>query len=363
MNTKITFYTAFLLLFHTALCAQMVALGKNLVPNSGFEKFSAPPIGWFYKGQHFTRLVSFWSSPTAASPDAFGPTVMVPLQWKEKGFGEINPKEGQAMAGITAYGCEGGKPHCREYLQVKLEQPLEIGQTYQLAFWAAHLEGALYIDQLAVGFNQEPINEPEDIQLEVAAVCTASNLLDLKDNNWHLVSTTFEASEAYQYLLIGNFNSDENTQTARDAEHKFGYAYYYIDDVRLRKINTLEDLSNWPVEAGATLVLNNIYFGTDQYNLPEDSKKVLQNIYDVFIKNPELQVEISGHTDDVGTKEYNLDLSEKRAQAVLNYLVQLGVQSGRIKAIGFGDQVPVVANDSKANRQKNRRVEFKVLKK
>ena len=102
----------------------------NIVPNPGFEKFSATPIGWFYKGRHFTEVMKYWSSPTAASPDVFGPRVRVPEQWSVKGFGQHRARGGESMVGITAYGCENGKPHCREYLQIQLAEPLVIGQNY-----------------------------------------------------------------------------------------------------------------------------------------------------------------------------------------------------------------------------------------
>ena len=66
----------------------------NIVPNPGFEQYSATPIGWFYKGQHFTKVIKYWSSATAASPDVFGPKVRVPTYWKEKGFGKAEEKTG-----------------------------------------------------------------------------------------------------------------------------------------------------------------------------------------------------------------------------------------------------------------------------
>ncbi|MEZ4983234.1 MAG: hypothetical protein R2769_16930, partial [Saprospiraceae bacterium] len=103
---------------------------ENIVPNGGFEQYAATPIGWFYKGQHFTNVMKFWSSPTAASPDIFGPKVRVPAHWADKGFGKMKPHGGESMVGLTLYGCDDGKPHCREYIQIQLKEPLVPSQGY-----------------------------------------------------------------------------------------------------------------------------------------------------------------------------------------------------------------------------------------
>jgi len=113
---------------------------ENIVPNPGFESYSGTPIGWFYKGKHFTDVMKYWDSATSASPDVFGPKVRVPAHWAAKGFGKQSAHLGKSMAGITAYGCEEGKPHCREYIQIQLEEPLVIGQGYYAEFYVSHLK-------------------------------------------------------------------------------------------------------------------------------------------------------------------------------------------------------------------------------
>lgn len=90
----------------------------NIVPNPSFELYSNPPIGWFYKGDHYTEVMKYWSAATVASPDVFGPRVRVPSTWAEKGFGDKIPRTGHSMSGITVFGCDEGKPHCREYIQI-----------------------------------------------------------------------------------------------------------------------------------------------------------------------------------------------------------------------------------------------------
>ena len=79
--------------------------------------------------------------------------------------------------------------------------------------------------------------------------------------------------------------------------------------------------------------------------------------------NPSVNVEIHGHTDDVGDNASNLDLSTKRAKEVHDYLIQIGVASNRISFKGFGESKPLVANDSEKNKAINRRTEFFITKK
>jgi OOP family OmpA-OmpF porin len=80
----------------------------------------------------------------------------------------------------------------------------------------------------------------------------------------------------------------------------------------------------------------------------------------VLRNNPDLNVEIQGHTDNTGPAEYNLMLSQKRAESAMNYLVDKGVDPARLTAKGYGFEQPVASNDTKEGRAKNRRVEFRV---
>ncbi len=112
---------------------------------------------------------------------------------------------------------------------------------------------------------------------------------------------------------------------------------------------------------GATVILNNIFFDTDKFDLREKSITELDKISRFLNENPAIRVEISGHTDDQGAVAYNQQLSQKRAKAVGDYLVTRGVQPSRLKEIGYGSKKPLKPNDSEANRQANRRIEFQII--
>lgn len=113
---------------------------------------------------------------------------------------------------------------------------------------------------------------------------------------------------------------------------------------------------------GARSVLRNIYFDFDKATFKQESYSELNKLETMMKQNGGLQVEISGHTDIVGSRDYNKKLSQRRADAVKNFLTSKGVDARRIKAVGYGEEKPLASNDDdKEGRELNRRVEFKVL--
>ncbi|WP_347159097.1 OmpA family protein [Pontibacter chitinilyticus] len=116
-----------------------------------------------------------------------------------------------------------------------------------------------------------------------------------------------------------------------------------------------------PLQAGAAVVLNNLFFDTGKYTLEQKSKTELDKVIAFLKLNAQVKVEISGHTDDVGSDQDNLLLSEKRAAAVADYLTSHGISKSRIRSKGYGETKPVLPNTSEENRRQNRRIEMKVL--
>nr|WP_295924623.1 OmpA family protein [uncultured Dyadobacter sp.] len=115
------------------------------------------------------------------------------------------------------------------------------------------------------------------------------------------------------------------------------------------------------IEKDRSEVLNNIFFKTGEYILDDKSKVELDKLSDFLHKNKTIKIEISGHTDDVGSDTENMALSQRRAQSVQYYLQQSGIAADRILAKGYGETTPKAPNDSDENRQKNRRIEWRIL--
>lgn len=121
------------------------------------------------------------------------------------------------------------------------------------------------------------------------------------------------------------------------------------------------DLYLSPIEVGVTVRLNNIFFDFDKTILRPESFPELDKVVDLMNENSGLVIEIAGHTDDKGSDEYNETLSQGRADAVRDYIIEQGIDEDRITAVGYGESKPEVSNETDEGRQQNRRVEFTVL--
>ncbi len=121
------------------------------------------------------------------------------------------------------------------------------------------------------------------------------------------------------------------------------------------------DLFLVPVEVGETLTLNNIFFDFNKATLQKESFAELNRILPFFDQYPNLRIELAGHTDNVGSDQYNQKLSEERANSVRNYLLNQGIAEESIVAQGYGESEPVATNETDEGRQENRRVEFRIV--
>ena len=122
------------------------------------------------------------------------------------------------------------------------------------------------------------------------------------------------------------------------------------------------DKSKVSISKDQIYILDQVLFDTNKATIRKESFDLLDQVAKVFLEHPEIKrVLVEGHTDDVGKDESNLKLSDNRAKAVVANLTKKGVEAARLDAKGFGETKPVVPNDSKENRQKNRRVVFTIL--
>lgn len=117
------------------------------------------------------------------------------------------------------------------------------------------------------------------------------------------------------------------------------------------------------LQVGQSVRLNNIFFQTGSANLYEESLVELDKVAELLRSTPTLRIELAGHTDNVGSSQSNQTLSEQRAKAVYDYLLQRGIDASRLSYRGYGESRPVASNDTEEGRQQNRRTEFTVIEK
>ncbi len=121
------------------------------------------------------------------------------------------------------------------------------------------------------------------------------------------------------------------------------------------------DVALQPIAEGAETVLRNVFFETGSAELDARSREELERLVQLLGDNPKLRIRLEGHTDNVGSPEANLDLSQRRAEAVQAFLVAAGVAASRLEAAGYGERRPVEANSTAEGRAANRRTSFRVI--
>lgn len=144
-----------------------------------------------------------------------------------------------------------------------------------------------------------------------------------------------------------------------------GY-FFKLDEVTITEpapeSENTYDIFLQPLKEDAHFVLQHIYFDVDKATLRPESVEELARVLEVLQDNPSLVVSIEGHTDSDASDSYNLQLSDRRAAAVVNYLIDAGIQATRLESQGFGEREPVAPNDTPENKQLNRRTEFRVIR-
>jgi outer membrane protein OmpA-like peptidoglycan-associated protein len=182
-------------------------------------------------------------------------------------------------------------------------------------------------------------------------------LYDLKTDE--LVQGVLSDPESGEYTVVLNEGHQYGMYAVADKYLMRSLNFDYSDK---RSFDPLTlDIYLEPVRAGRAIVLNNLFFDSKEYALKPNSRTELNRLIKFMSQYAEVQVEISGHTDDVGTDDDNLVLSKNRAKSVYDYLTTHGVKADRLRFRGYGETKPLVANDTDEHRQQNRRIEFRIL--
>jgi OOP family OmpA-OmpF porin len=178
-------------------------------------------------------------------------------------------------------------------------------------------------------------------------------------NKNELTSVVMADSVTGEYLMVLTQGADYGLYVSHP-----GYLFKSLNfnyEIREDLVPVALDVALDPVAAGASVVLNNIFFDLNKFELKEKSMTELDKVVRFLNENPKTRIEIGGHTDDAGTPAYNLQLSQKRVQSVASYLVDHGILGSRLLQKGYGESKPIKPNDTEENRQINRRIEFKII--
>ncbi|WP_338793217.1 OmpA family protein [Bernardetia sp. MNP-M8] len=188
-----------------------------------------------------------------------------------------------------------------------------------------------------------------------------------KSNN----ETVFDIEIRYQNRLAYQDQISLNPYllAKRNSKNYVINAYLYVEEEDMYKddnqsenqklLQKLVDISS--IDKSKSIILKNIYYENGNAVLKQESYPMIEEVAEFLIQNPSLNLEIIGHTDNVGSASQNLILSKERAQSVIDFLVEKGVEKARLKANGYGQERPIASNDDeKEGRELNRRIEVRV---
>jgi outer membrane protein OmpA-like peptidoglycan-associated protein len=218
-----------------------------------------------------------------------------------------------------------------------------------------------------------------EVRDNAGTIAGADVRLRYEDSPKILYNTRSDANGMYQFSFVPGKKTDYVIEILKPDYLPYNVVVLYTattdrfiteSDLQSASLNRLDIRSilttTYPVDIreGVRSVIGGVYFEFNSANLLPESSIALDRLYEFLRKYPRLVVEIGGHTDILGTPYVNKFISQKRAQAVVNYLVKKGIPKKRLTSFGYGETQPITTNDRELNgRDVNRRVEMKILKK
>lgn len=255
-----------------------------------------------------------------------------------------------------------------------LEQPLEAGKNYRFNIDIKAFRKSNFFADLLVGFKDTVDNRMDSCLYQLRLVIPDSLCFENLYFQWLTLTTNFEATGKEKVVVISSGSPLDYKKMIDSNIDKFMIISmggprrlrYVIDNLSLTKIeNETEKLYTAKydsLKAGEKIILNNIYFDFNRSELRNDSFDELDKLKKYLELHKNTVVQISGHTDNFGTAEYNDKLSLDRAKAVVDYLINKGISQERLIYKGFGEGFPISDNDTSDGRQKNRRIEVLVTR-
>lgn len=375
---------------------------QNLVQNPSFEQIKPDAVVVaceFSQFSHdFPRRTAAWSGFRDGTPDLL--RAAENCDWLQQ------VHSGEQCLGIINYlpaEDVGQRTDFHEYAQGNLSAPLKPGQKYRLECWIlcdsmlakTHLIKVygpktavvpIQSGNLGFCFSVAPFSLYEISPGAIAAskLRPQVNFAQIIENKgqWVKYTASFIPDQPYQYFTLGNFFSDKltpnNLSPERHKQIELKNASIPAPLDRIKRVNYLcvDDISLMlenppppPASLEKALLKDRKYtfsagvlFDSGKAELRQEAGAELDSLVAFLLKFPDSVLGISGHTDDVGTEEYNLDLSERRAKSVQVYLEAKGIRADHLRSRGFGETRPVADNESESGRQSNRRVECILLK-
>lgn len=190
----------------------------------------------------------------------------------------------------------------------------------------------------------------------------------------HPVTATIFVTDLSTQKIVGVFNSNSFTgkyTVSLPAGKNYGISVeasgYLFESKNINfplengYIELVDTICMNKLKINTSIILRNVFFDIDKATLRPESVQELDKLADIMRNNPNLKIELSGHTDSDGNDDHNMKLSDSRAKAVVDYLIAKGINPARLSWKGYGETVPIELNDTAEHKQLNRRTEVKIL--
>lgn len=211
--------------------------------------------------------------------------------------------------------------------------------------------------------NTKAVREKIQIQFEVVDGFTGNSLKPQL-----LIKGVNEMSKSsYSEIVMGK-NSSYKTKLFKDSIYTIDISVEgYLDDLQTIKTDTISNnekvrIELLSLEEGTTIQLKSVLFKRGTAEILDGSFEELDRVYSMLNKNKDIEIELSGHTDNTGSAKLNIKLSQERSDRIKEYLIEKGINSSRLESKGYGGARPIASNKSEATRKLNRRVEFTIVK-
>lgn len=372
----------------------MAQEGENLISNGSFESIEKT-----VKKLGSIQSAVGWTHPTGAKSDVFVSSKKVPdVDPQTNPYGMEVAHDGENFAGIIAYSHNNKLP--RTYLTTKLSTPMKKGMKYCVKFYVSLGEFSKYAsNNIAANFNKKEFGTTEKNSIiDESHIRHWENKIFNATFSWERICGTYTADGGEKFLTIGNFETNETTDTERvkkDPSLKGTQAiaaYYYIDNISVQLLGTNEQCEcgvDEGVDFGSTVIFSksdffkedmsiedkvaasSIYFGFGQDLITGAAKRDLNRLVKLMEENPTVKLKVEGHSDIEETKMVDekpilfKGVSQRRVNEAIKYMVDNGIAESRLIGTDSGDRKPANSEetvDVELKQAKNRRVEFTVIK-
>ena len=346
----------FCLMFNNSTQAQ------NLILNPGFENFKDCPTNM----ANFDALLEDVSLPTASSGDYFNQCAPNDFNVPSNFKGIQKASEGAGYIGLYFYALND----YREYVQLNTTKTLREKHPYKISLQVSLAEhSSLALKNMSIVLTNAKVRLPnssaltssrmdlqEDLEFYEVPLKADKTLSDME--GWVTLTAEFDAKGFENHMIVGNFKTNENSQLLKSEKPIIpsDFSYYYVDNFEL------EELPRINYEEDKIYVLETNPFEPKGYELDDEAIANVKKIFKFLKENADVQMKITGHSNDAGNPEYNKFISSLRARAVALYLKKLGVEDNRIVWEGVGETKPLRNGKLKEDQMRKRQVEFVMTK-